>query len=311
MGGVSRTSALWKIGKSFRNYSVTACIFRYSVQRQFLKSVGGALSNRDDVVIEKWDSPRSGEGRVFAAVFAHSDDLAIFAGGTIMKLISEGYKGYFIKTTNDEMDSYDLSFAETIYRIAKETDDVVEYMKLGKLYSLDYKNHYLEHSQLTEIRHRLITLFRFLKVDTVITFDPWGHYEENPDHYITAHAVETASWTAGRQLDLPELKDMGLHPKFITRKYLVARGPQLVNRVVDISPVASKKLECMKLHVTPMDNMYRTYLDLHPGAQITQDEFVESEFLQKADPIYGVDYVEKFHYIDETDSFSFMRNQQS
>ncbi|MTB26249.1 MAG: hypothetical protein F2921_01210, partial [Actinobacteria bacterium] len=66
------------------------------------------------------------QGRVFAAVFPHSDDLAIFAGGTVMKLISEGYKGYFIKTTNDEMDSYELTLAETVFRIAKETDDVVQ-----------------------------------------------------------------------------------------------------------------------------------------------------------------------------------------
>lgn len=268
------------------------------------------LTTASKFVVERWGTSRPSEGRVFAAVFPHSDDLAIFAGGTAMKLISEGYKGYFIKTTNDEMDSYDLSFAETVYRIAKETEDVVRYLRLEKLYSLDYKNHYLEHSQLTEIRHRLITLFRFLKIDTVISFDPWGHYEENPDHYITAHAVETACWTAGRQLDLPELKDMGLAPKFVTRKYLVARGPQLVNRVVDITPVIDQKLECMKLHTTPMDNMYRTYKDLHSDALVTQDEFVEHEFLQKADPIYGVEYAEKFHYIDETEAFSFMRNQK-
>jgi len=269
------------------------------------------MPQESKIVVETWGTTPVNKGRVFAAVFAHSDDLAIFAGGTAMKLISEGYKGYFIKTTNDEMDSYDLSFAETIFRIAKETQDVTDYLKLEKLYSLDYKNHYLEHSQLTEIRHRLITLFRFLKIDTVISFDPWGHYEENPDHYITAHAVETASWTAGRQLDLPELKDMGLMPKFVTRKYLVARGPQLVNRVVDITPVIDKKLACIKLHVTPVDNMLRTYKDLHPDAKITEDEFIKGEFLQKADPAYGVDYVEKFHYIDESDSFSFLRNQEN
>ena len=268
------------------------------------------MTTASEFVVERWGSSRPSEGRVFAAVFPHSDDLAIFAGGTVMKLISEGYKGYFIKTTNDEMDSYDLSFAETVYRIAKETDDVVRYLKLEKLYSLDYKNHYLEHSQLTEIRHRLITLFRFLKVDTVVSFDPWGHYEENPDHYITAHAVETACWTSGRQLDLPELKDMGLAPKFVTRKYLVARGPQIVNRIVDITPVIDRKLECMKLHATPMENMYRTYKDLHPDVSLTQNDFVEQEFLQKADAIYDVEYAEKFHYIDETEPFSFMRNQK-
>jgi hypothetical protein len=57
--------------------------------------------------------------------------------------------------------------------------------------------------------------------------------------------------------------------------------------------------------------MYRTYKDLHPEAKITEDDFIKGEFLQKADPAYGVDYVEKFHSIDENDSFSFMRNQEN
>lgn len=264
-----------------------------------------------ELVFEKWDNRESnvkGKGRVFAAVFAHSDDLAIFAGGLTMKLISEGYTGYFIKTTNDEMDSYDLSMAETVYRLYNETVEVTNFLGLKKLYSLDYKNHYLEHSQLSEIRHRLITLFRFLKVDTVISFDPWGHYEENPDHYITGHAAEQACWTSGRQLDLPELTDMGLKPKFVTQKYLVARGPQLVNRVVDISPVIEKKYEAIKIHRTPVDNMLRSYKDLHPSADIDEETFIRGEFLKKADPKYGVEYVEEFHYIDESAPFAFMRN---
>ena len=36
-----------------------------------------------------------------------------------------------------------------------------------------------------------------LKIDTVITFNPWGHGEENPDHYVTGQAVEAAKWMAG------------------------------------------------------------------------------------------------------------------
>jgi len=263
-----------------------------------------------EVIFEEWDTTKPNTGRIFAAVFPHSDDLTIFAGGTVQKLLSEGYKGYLIKTTNDEMDSYDLSHPETIYRIAKETQDVANLLGLEKIYSLDYKNHYLEHSQLIEIRHRLITLFRFLKIDTIISFDPWGHYEENPDHFITAHAVEAACWTSGRHLDLPELTDMGLKPKFVTRKYLVARGPQQVNRVVDISTVIAGKREAMKLHVTPMDNMYRTYLDLHPDENITQDEYIEMEFFESTRDQYGIEYSERFHYIDEEESFSFMRNNK-
>ena len=255
------------------------------------------MDSNQNVVLEKWDGGTPHQGKVFAAVFAHSDDLAILAGGLTMKLIAEGYTGYFIKTTNDEMDSYDLSMAETVYRLYKETEDVTQYLGLKKLYSLDYKNHYLEHGQISEIRHRLITLFRFLKVDTVISFDPWGHYEENPDHYITGHAVEQACWTSGRQLDLPELTDMGLRPKFVTTKYLVARGPQLINRAVDITPVIDKKFEAIKFHKTPLDNMVRTHKDLHPEDGMDEDAFIRKEFFKEADSKYGVKYVEEYHYI--------------
>ena len=257
------------------------------------------MVSSEDYTVERWADDRPHEGKVFAAVFPHSDDLTIFAGGTVMKLLHEGYSGYFIKITNDEKDSYDLSLAETIYRIAQETLEVVDFLGLQKLYCFDYKNHYLEHTQLIEIRHRLMTLFRFLRVDTVISYDPWGHYEENPDHYLTAQAVEAACWMAGRRLDLPELADMNIYPKFVTQKYYVARGPQLTNRIVDISPAIDRKRQAVALHRTPLNNMWRTHLDLHPSESPTLDEFIDGAFLTKADSCYGVDYIEKFHHIDE------------
>lgn len=101
---------------------------------------------------------------------------------------------------------------------------------------------------------------------------------------------------------------MGLAPKFVTRKYLVARGPQVVNRIVDITPVMEKKVEAIKIHRTPVDNMLRTYVDLHPGEKIETDAFIRGEFVRAAEKKYGVAFVEKYHYIDETESFSFLRN---
>ena len=79
----------------------------------------------------------------------------------------------------------------------------------------------------TEIRARLIFLFRLLKVDTVFSYDPWGHYEENPDHYVTAQAVEAACWMSGGHLDMPEHFAAGLKPHSVSEKYYFARGPQL------------------------------------------------------------------------------------
>ena len=97
---------------------------------------------------------------------------------------------------------------------------------------------------------RLIFLFRLLKVDTIISYDPWGHYEENPDHYVTARAVESARWMAGGSLDYPEHFDAGLKPHAVTERYYFARGPQLVNRVVDISTTLEMKIDANLVNVS-------------------------------------------------------------
>ncbi|MDR1978174.1 MAG: PIG-L family deacetylase [Synergistaceae bacterium] len=252
----------------------------------------------DDIVIETWKKGSPHKGKVCAAVFPHSDDFSLSAGGLIIKLIGEGYAGYFIRTSNDEMDSYDLTAGETIFRIEQETRAVANFFGIQKVYDLNYKNHYLDHALLTEMRHRLIALFRFLKVDTVISFDPWGHYEENPDHYITAMAVEQACWMSGRQLDLPELKDMGIVPHFVTEKYYCARGPQESNLIVDISDVLEKKIDAIEMHQTPIDNMWKEHLAVN-GYPLYKDkrDFIKKALIESKPIREDLRYYEKYRHI--------------
>jgi hypothetical protein len=94
-----------------------------------------------------------------------------------------------------------------------------------------------------ELRSRFIFLFRLLQVDTIVGYDPWGHYEENPDHYVTAACAEAACWMAGMDKDYPEHLAAGLKTKSVREKYYFARGPQLVNRVVDIAEYAERKID--------------------------------------------------------------------
>jgi LmbE family N-acetylglucosaminyl deacetylase len=113
---------------------------------------------------------------------------------------------------------------------------------MKKAYDLYYRNHMLDGVSPLELRLRLIFLFRLLKVDTVVCYDPWSHYEENPDHYATADAVEAACWMSGASKDYPEHFDAGLSPHSVTEKYYFARGPQYVNRVVDIADFMDRKI---------------------------------------------------------------------
>ena len=82
-----------------------------------------------------------------------------------------------------------------------------------------------------EMRARLVFLFRALKIDTVLVYDPSGLYERNPDHYVTARAVEWAAAVSGFNWDYPEHFLVGLKPHAPQERYYFARGPQLVNRV--------------------------------------------------------------------------------
>ena len=93
----------------------------------------------------------------------------------------------------------------------------------------------MDESSRLEIRARLIFLFRLLRVDTVFSYDPWAHDEENPDHYVTAQAVEAACWMAGNHLDYIEHFAAGLEPKAVREKYYFSRRRHDVNRAVDIS----------------------------------------------------------------------------
>jgi hypothetical protein len=159
----------------------------------------------------------------------------------VAKLISEGYTGYLIRTTIDDAAGPGVG-AESVIANYRDNLEVARVLGLKKAYDLNYRNHQMDGIERLEYRARLIFLFRFLRIDAVICYDPWGSYEENPDHYFTAQGVEAACWMAGGDKDYPEHFDAGLKPHSVTTKYYHARGPQLVNRIVDISSVIDTKV---------------------------------------------------------------------
>lgn len=204
----------------------------------------------EEVMVEKFKTGQPHKGKVLAAIQPHVDDIPIFAGGTVAKLIREGYTGYLIRTTNDDHAGRGASQGEVILNNEQDNEKVATALGLSKVYDLGYRNHRMDNISIVELRARLIFLFRMLKVDTVISYDPWGHYEENPDHYVTASAVEAACWMSGGGLDYPEHKDAGIKSHRVRERYYYARGPQLVNRIVDISHTIDQKVESNRVIVT-------------------------------------------------------------
>ncbi len=203
-----------------------------------------------EIVIERSMPGKPHQGKVLAAIQPHSDDIPLFAAGTVAKLMNEGYSGCLIRMTNDEKAGRGATTGEVVLNNERDNNAVAKALGLTRVFNLNYRNHRMDNESRQEIRGRLIHLFRLLKVDTIVCYDPWGHYEENPDHYVTAQVVESACWMAGSSRDYVEQFEAGLKPHGVREKYYFARGPQLVNRIVDITGSIDQKVESNRVNVT-------------------------------------------------------------
>jgi len=255
------------------------------------------------------------KGKVLAAIQPHSDDVPIYCSGTVAKLLQEGYTGYMIRATNDDMGD-DVgepgTIGENVLRNERETDELTKVMGLQRKFDLNYNNHRMAGISQTELQLRLIFLIRLLKVDTVFCYDPWGHDEENPDHYVLGHCVEAACWMAGREHDYPEQFAAGLKTHAVSEKYYYARHPA-VTRVVDISAVVDKKVEANRCnrakgpgggHGSRLRKELAARnlrLPMLGDDDVTAERAYIKEFMLTRDRElgrkYGVEYAEQFHYI--------------
>ncbi len=257
------------------------------------------------------------KGKVLLAVQAHSDDIPLSAAGTVAKLIEEGYTGYLIRATNDDMgDAPGLGTPGTIgdHVSGNERDNAEVARVLGCKgnFDLNYNNHRMGDVSLNEVIGRLILLIRALKADTIVCWDPWAHDEENPDHYTIARAVEAASWMAGRAHDFPEQIALGHAPHAIREKYYFARRPE-ITRVVDVSRQIDKVIEANRANRAkgPAGHLgSRLRADLSKRNQRlpllgNDDATAERAYIREfvvsrsrdLGAKYGVAYAEAFHYI--------------
>src|SRR6478672_6971977 len=98
------------------------------------------------IVFERSMPGQPHSGKVLLAVQAHSDDVPLSASGTVAKLIEEGYTGYLLRATNDDMgDEPGLGTPGTIGEnvLGNERDNIEVARILGckRTFDLNYSNH--------------------------------------------------------------------------------------------------------------------------------------------------------------------------
>jgi len=268
----------------------------------------------DEIVVERDQSGRPHSGKVFAAVHAHLDDVPYYAGGLCAKLIREGYTGYIIRTTNDEKCGGQTT-AQNILANEQDHGRMAKALGFKDVFDLYYQNHEMDAISSLEIRGRLILLFRALKVDTVVSFNPWGHAEENPDHWVTGRAAEEACWMTGMPNDFHEHAEGGFAPYPVRERYYFHGRPgQPYNRVVDIGSHVETKIdaiaECRAQGGGNLGSQLRARLaregkrlPLLGGDDRTADREYIRQFLLDDDREYGkphgLAFAERFLYLDQ------------
>lgn len=278
----------------------------------------GSVSYAVNVTVERRVSGKPHRGKVLAAIQPHCDDVPIFAGGTVLKLIDEGYTGYLITMSNDSMAGTGSSIGDIVLRNERDTVEAARRLGLKEAIFLNYPNHNMDGWPLLEMRARLVFLFRALKIDTLFVYDPSALYERNPDHYTTARAVESAAWMAASEWDYPEHFRAGLSVHGPKERYYFARGPQLVNRVVDIGVFMDGKVHANLANVTqgPAGNngarlrqrlaSQGKRLPLLGNDDETANRQYTRHFALARDrargQAHGLEYAELFHYIGPDES---------
>jgi hypothetical protein len=91
-------------------------------------------------------------GKVLAAIQPHSDDIPLFAGGTVAKLISEGYTGCLIRMTNDEKAGRGVTTGEVVLNNERDNDAVAKALGLTRVFNFNYRNHRMDNESRQEMR---------------------------------------------------------------------------------------------------------------------------------------------------------------
>ncbi len=173
----------------------------------------------------KLPTGRIPSGDSLMIVQAHHDDHTWQwgFGGLVARMTDEDYEGIFVRVSNDEKDGDD-GYAHNDMVNLRECKAAVAHLGIDNVISLNWRNDYMDPTPLQELRAQLILLIRKYRPDVLMAYDPWGHYDRNPDHRKVSRAVAEAYWMAGHANVHPEHLKLGLTPHRVPHIYFTQRS---------------------------------------------------------------------------------------
>ena len=254
--------------------------------------------------------------KVALVAVAHADDLEYNIGGTIAKLVAEGYDVYRVAVTDSARGTFapDMTVEKMAEIGIAEAEAAGQVLGLKNNFFLGFPDSMLTDVYAAEIRERLMQNMRRLKVDALFTWDPWASQNDHPDHVVVARCAHWASEFAPFPLFHPEhFTERGAEPHWMTERYYFAKNPlPEASYAVDISDYLEIKIEALLKYESQMRLAYDGYVAYQRAIGVPPEEWpkpVSTDNYRQlmAEAIrrearafgerYGIAYAEVFRYV--------------
>lgn len=262
-------------------------------------------------------------GKTLMVIQPHHDDHTwqYGFGGLIAKMTAAGYKGVYVRVSNDEKDGgMQNGWGANDISNYEDTLDATKNLGLGEVISLNWRNDHMSSIPHVELRDQIILLIRKHRPDVVMSYHPWGNYDRNPDHRKVAWAVGSAVWLAGFANVRRDHASLGLEPhqvpyKFYSHRSDYGRGYR-PNIFVELSEDdVARKAKSYRLHKIRVSagagKQIRDGLDAKGLKIPALDGLTDEEAHERVQEMFmlwiskqrgqenGVSYAEVFYHMDE------------
>ena len=193
--------------------------------------------------------------RAALVVAPHADDAAAFLGGTVARFAAEGWRMVLVRVTDDAKDSVGMSEAETRAANTEQLHTAAKILGCAEVVELGYPTDTLGDVSRVELRERFVYLIRKHQPYAVFSFDPFGLYENNLDHTVTAQAVDEAYWVSCFDLHHPEHFEEGLAPFSVCERWYYGRHLPGANHAMDITDYFDASVDALCAHETMLRNI--------------------------------------------------------
>lgn len=192
--------------------------------------------------------------KVALAVCAHPDDLEFFCGGSTVAMVRDGWDVALAIATDGDRGTHDPAVSrESLAALRREESRRAgQILGLSGIVFLGKEDGELHADR--SLRRDLARVYRQIRPDRLITFDPWRRYELHPDHRAVGFAALDARLAARLPHYYSDLLRDGLEPCTIAEILLFSTDAP--DYYIDISSAFDTKLSALGQHRSQWESIW-------------------------------------------------------